>query len=308
MNISVSGLSVCPPPSYIKAEPTTNTDVHSLLQGDLSRDGTGNTVSSSINLSGTAAMSRTNSDASQVLHTAGRSCKRRRLEKEASTSRGGSMPALRRRFAVSKSPEEPLRESGSPPPVPDEDVPTLDIASSIDTIWLGWSEDEINLGRRLVKFTQTRTANQMLISCEAIRQDQYREGAIVISCIRRIEADTYHVSSVDVLYLVENIVGEPLTTDEKNRLRRNIECFKPLTVSKLNPDTQEFFHQLMCFPTPQPRNIEKDLKVFEWRQLKAALLKVLSKYVSRLSLCLVLLLHLPCSLWEDRKSILFLLF
>lgn len=37
----------------------------------------------------------------------------------------------------------------------------------------------------------------------------------------------------------------------------------------------------MDFPDPKPRNIEKDLKVFEWNLLGQALEKILSKYVSR---------------------------
>ena len=37
----------------------------------------------------------------------------------------------------------------------------------------------------------------------------------------------------------------------------------------------------MEFPDPKPRNIEKDLKVFEWGLLAQALEKILSKYVSR---------------------------
>jgi hypothetical protein len=35
----------------------------------------------------------------------------------------------------------------------------------------------------------------------------------------------------------------------------------------------------MDFPDPKPRNIEKDLKVFEWNLLGQALEKILSKYV-----------------------------
>jgi hypothetical protein len=36
----------------------------------------------------------------------------------------------------------------------------------------------------------------------------------------------------------------------------------------------------MDFPDPKPRNIEKDVKVFDWSLLPQALGKIISKYVS----------------------------
>jgi hypothetical protein len=36
----------------------------------------------------------------------------------------------------------------------------------------------------------------------------------------------------------------------------------------------------MAFGEPKPRNIEKDLKVFQWDILPAAVQKIISKYVS----------------------------
>jgi len=36
----------------------------------------------------------------------------------------------------------------------------------------------------------------------------------------------------------------------------------------------------MDFPDPKPRNIEKDVKVFDWDLLPQALDKIISKYVS----------------------------
>ena len=69
------------------------------------------------------------------------------------------------------------------------------------------------------------------------------------------------------------------TVEEKNRIRRNLEGFHPETVSKNKPSTEAFFKQIMNFPMPRPRHIEKDVKVFKWQSLDVALRKIIGKYV-----------------------------
>jgi hypothetical protein len=48
------------------------------------------------------------------------------------------------------------------------------------------------------------------------------------------------------------------------------------------------FQQIVNYPMPKPRSIEKDVKVFPWSRLDEALTKVLQKYVSRCFIPLVL--------------------
>jgi hypothetical protein len=84
---------------------------------------------------------------------------------------------------------------------------------------------------------------------------------------------------VDTIYLLEQLVAARFTVEEKNRIRRNLEGFRPLTVSKAKPDSEEFFKLIMGFPSPKPRNIEKDVKVFPWKILVHALKKIIGKYV-----------------------------
>lgn len=94
------------------------------------------------------------------------------------------------------------------------------------------------------------------------------------------------VTSVDTIYLLEAIIGNRFTVEEKNRIRRNLEGLKPDTISKNKDDTKDFFEIIMGFPDPKPRHIEKDVKVFKWEKLAEALTKIISKYVRRLALCL----------------------
>jgi len=76
------------------------------------------------------------------------------------------------------------------------------------------------------------------------------------------------------------LVGTGFTVEEKNRIRRNLEGFRPITVSKNKPGSEDFFKLIMGFPNPKPRNIEKDVKVFPWDVLGVALKKIIGKYVS----------------------------
>ncbi|KAF1802784.1 hypothetical protein FB192DRAFT_1379804 [Mucor lusitanicus] len=101
---------------------------------------------------------------------------------------------------------------------------------------------------------------------------------IVISCIYWRERNDYFITSVDCIYLLESLIGIQFTVEEKNRIRRNLEGFRPLTVSKCKAECADFFKLIMSFPHPKPRNIEKDVKVFSWKTLPHALRKIIRKY------------------------------
>ncbi|KAJ3018238.1 hypothetical protein HKX48_003016 [Thoreauomyces humboldtii] len=70
---------------------------------------------------------------------------------------------------------------------------------------------------------------------------------------------------------------EQFSTEQKNRIRRNLESFKPLTAAKSKAETSELFARIMAFDHPRPRNIEKDLKVYDWEHLKSALEKIIAR-------------------------------
>lgn len=102
--------------------------------------------------------------------------------------------------------------------------------------------------------------------------------SIVVSCIYRRDTHQFFITSVDCIALLEVLLGVFFSVEEKNRIRRNLEGFRPMTVSKSKPDCAEFFKTIMDFPHPKPRNIEKDVKVFAWDVLPQALKKIVRKY------------------------------
>ncbi|GJJ06237.1 hypothetical protein Clacol_000427 [Clathrus columnatus] len=152
------------------------------------------------------------------------------------------------------------------------------VRGNLESMKESWTDTENQAHRRLVQFWKRLKGNTLEISFAPILQSSYKENTIVVSCIHREDIDDYFITSVDVIYLLESLAGNRFEVEEKNRIRRNLEGFKPLTISKTKPGTEDFFRIIMEFPLPRPRNIEKDVKVFEWGKLKGMLDKVFSKY------------------------------
>ncbi|CAO3625260.1 unnamed protein product [Cunninghamella echinulata] len=109
---------------------------------------------------------------------------------------------------------------------------------------------------------------------------QQQSPHTIISCIYWDEKNEFYVTSVDCIHLLEDLMNVRFTVEEKNRVRRNLEGFRPLTVSKCKAESADFFKLIMSFPNPKPRNIEKDVKVFPWRTLPYALKKIVTKYTA----------------------------
>ncbi|KAI9305193.1 hypothetical protein BJ944DRAFT_288025 [Cunninghamella echinulata] len=109
---------------------------------------------------------------------------------------------------------------------------------------------------------------------------QQQSPHTIVSCIYWDEKNEFYVTSVDCIHLLEDLMNVRFTVEEKNRVRRNLEGFRPLTVSKCKAESAEFFKLIMSFPNPKPRNIEKDVKVFPWRTLPYALKKIVTKYTA----------------------------
>lgn len=156
----------------------------------------------------------------------------------------------------------------------------LEINGDLDSMAQTWSADEWEAKRRLVCFQRTQSGSTINTSFKPVSVDDRPPNSICISCIYWEEKEECFVTSVDTIYLLEQLVAARFTVEEKNRIRRNLEGFRPLTVSKGKQDSEEFFKVIMAFPNPKPRNIEKDVKVFHWKDLSSALKKIIGKYVS----------------------------
>jgi hypothetical protein len=163
----------------------------------------------------------------------------------------------------------------------------LKLNGDLDTMAEGWSKQERDSQRRLVQFTRNQVGSTIHADFKPVAPEDRPQNSICISCISWEGKDECYVTSVDTIYLLEALVGVRFTVEEKNRIRRNLEGFRPLTISKAKADSEEFFKVIMGFPAPKPRNIEKDVKVFPWKILSHALKKIIGKYVSMPRLLLI---------------------
>jgi hypothetical protein len=155
----------------------------------------------------------------------------------------------------------------------------LKIDGDLDKMSDEWTQEELDAKRRLVEFKRSQHGSTITTSFAPITPEARPARSICVSCIWWEEKDECFITSVDTIYLLEQLVNVRFTVEEKNRIRRNLEGFRPLTVSKAKADSEEFFKVIMGFPNPKPRNIEKDVKVFPWKILAHALKKIISKYV-----------------------------
>ncbi|MCJ1479713.1 hypothetical protein MMC13_008399 [Lambiella insularis] len=154
----------------------------------------------------------------------------------------------------------------------------LKIHGDLDGMAEDWTEDEFDSKRRLVRFWRSQSGSTINTNFKPVTPEARQPNSICISCIWWEDKKECYVTSVDTIYLLESLVAVRFTVEEKNRIRRNLEGFRPMTVSKGKPDSEDFFKLIMGFPNPKPRNIEKDVKVFPWKILTHALKKIIGKY------------------------------
>jgi len=199
-------------------------------------------------------------------------------------SPGHSIPTLVRTTCLQQSPSPANTPHGlmpqynSYPLYPNR--AQLEIDGDLDSMTINWTADEWQASRRLVLFTRSQAGSTITTKFKPVTGDEKHPNGLVISCIMWPEKKECFVTSVEIIALLEVLVTGRFTVEEKNRIRRNLEGYRPLTVSKAKDDSANFFKTIMDFPLPKPRNIEKDIKVFYWKDLTVALKKIIGKYVS----------------------------
>lgn len=161
----------------------------------------------------------------------------------------------------------------------------LRFINSVNDITEKWSDQELQNGRRLVQFWRKQEGNTIVIHHEVITQQEYVEGNLVVSCLWWHDRKEHFFTSVDAITLAEFLLETSFTVPAKNRARRNIAVLNPITLPKVKNDrartaNERMFVKVMGYPPPKPRTIEKNIKVYRWRDLTSCLEKIIQKYVS----------------------------
>ncbi|KAJ2806760.1 hypothetical protein H4R20_001567 [Coemansia guatemalensis] len=152
--------------------------------------------------------------------------------------------------------------------------------NNLESMTVEWTLEERECRRRLVQFWRRHENNSIICTFKAVSVADRVPNSTIVSCIFWEEKQDFFITSVDCIHLLESLIAVRFTVEEKNRIRRNLEGFRPLTVSKCKAESADFFKLIMSFPNPKPRNIEKDVKVFPWRILPLALKKIIGKYTA----------------------------
>ncbi|EIE91366.1 hypothetical protein G6F46_002148 [Rhizopus delemar] len=99
--------------------------------------------------------------------------------------------------------------------------------------------------------------------------------AAVISCIWWEDKNDYFVTSSDIIRVVESLLRVQLVKEQKNRMRRQLQSYLPITLNKKMEDENfGFFTKIMEYRCPSVKSIDKDIKVFRWEILEMALMKL----------------------------------
>ncbi|KAG4430251.1 hypothetical protein IFR05_014262 [Cadophora sp. M221] len=154
----------------------------------------------------------------------------------------------------------------------------LEIEGKLEEMAANWSEEEWDSGRRLVHFSRSQSGSTITTTFNAVSSNVPPSNSICISCIYWEEKQACFVTSVDIIYLLGKLLATQITEKERNRIPRNLQEFYPIAVSKENSDSEKFFKVIMAFPKPKPRNTEKNIKVFYWKDLASALDKIVRLY------------------------------
>lgn len=169
----------------------------------------------------------------------------------------------------------------------------LDIRGILNAMQDDWTLEERAVKRRVVRFWREQSWTTITVWFQPLRASErslpYERNELRISCLCWEEKHMCYLTSVDTILLLELVLDKTsFETDEKNRIRRNLQSLDPLTVSKDNPKNEpgceEFFDLIMEFTNPKPWKIKKSVKVFQWDKLEEGLNKILSKYVCSHSL------------------------
>ncbi|KAL8723347.1 MAG: hypothetical protein Q9225_000330 [Loekoesia sp. 1 TL-2023] len=163
---------------------------------------------------------------------------------------------------------------------------SLHINGDLDSMAENWTSEERKVNRRLVQFWRSQNGRFVNAGFERVPPDDKAPKNTCVNCIywdhpcedRR----GCYVTSVDTISILELLVGMRFDVPEKNRVRRNLEGFGPITMHKgqenIDKDTDDFYRLIMTLPHPKPRNIEKAIKVYPWKVLGLMLKKVSRKY------------------------------
>ncbi|KAL6898240.1 hypothetical protein GGI43DRAFT_423762 [Trichoderma evansii] len=153
---------------------------------------------------------------------------------------------------------------------------TLKVIGDLDAMTKGWSPEELHDCRRIVVFRKFLIESTLQISFHTVSSNgEPPPNSFYISCIKEDATGVYYFTEEDIIDLIEWLRSWPspyrLSAEQKTHILDILENFRPLTVSKIEAETEDLFKLIMGLSNPQPSNLEVDIKVLCWETLLPAL-------------------------------------
>lgn len=149
-----------------------------------------------------------------------------------------------------------------------------------------WTPKEVSQGRRLLRMTRHQCGPTTVLKLKSITQrdadanmdNTFNLLRLPFSDPRSSDVECVF-TSVDFIRCVQLIASpiDRLSISDKNRVRRQCDPFKPITLSKYDARLMKL-KELPC--AGSPITIDKSVKIFKWEKFEHALKKVVGNFVS----------------------------
>ncbi|RCH89202.1 hypothetical protein CU098_008511 [Rhizopus stolonifer] len=149
-----------------------------------------------------------------------------------------------------------------------------------------WTVAEKLAGRRVVKFNaEVMVSNsedivkRIMVDCEPaidshLRQCQSNE--CYISCIRTTYLEDFHITSSDIIRLLECIMSTKFSQEQKTRMRRNIQSLRPSPITRHTHES--LFKTITAFTNPVALHTKKEINIFLWSSVQIAISKLSNRF------------------------------
>ncbi|CAO3673242.1 unnamed protein product [Rhizopus stolonifer] len=156
----------------------------------------------------------------------------------------------------------------------------------METRYTDWTVDEKLAGRRVVRFSaevmgfnSEDSVKRIMVDCEPVldfHSRQYRWNECYISCIRTTYLEDFHITSSDIIRLLECIMSTKFSQEQKTRMRRNIQSLRPIPITRHTHES--LFKTITAFTNPVALHTKKEINIFLWSSVQHAILKLSNRF------------------------------
>jgi len=157
----------------------------------------------------------------------------------------------------------------------------VEISGDLHTMCDNWTPKEMTDKRRLVEFQRVLSGNTIIVLFKSVSPEKRSPINLGINCYLWEKENQWFTTTIEVMTLVEALIGLHFTVQEKACISN---VLQPFTVSKATDKANGEYHTILDiilgFLNPKTRRrCKKDINIFNWHNLALALNKIIEGYV-----------------------------